>query len=649
MRIKFLIREFPVLLSILVVSIIFAVITAVVGEYKLAIAEGAATVAFTLICIAYYSMLRRGKQKLIQKVSDSFTFSDGKYPEDFPIPLIIIDENGRIQWHNRLLEECLSGYNDYAEFQQMTEQECETLKNTGVGISIKFADKYFTAYSQLAKNGKYIVYFVDNTKLRIVADEFMRTRPAFLLISIDGMEEVERTYRDSDTSAVRNGVERIIDSWLSSYDCLKIKRSENTYIVFTQSGDIEKMCEQRFSVLDEVREYTYNGDSVNITLSIGAGAGSSVAESESQAKQSLEMAFGRGGDQAAVKINDSYEFFGGVSKSVERQDKVKTRIISDAFCELISGCERVLVMGHRYPDLDALGSCMGVAAIARAYGKEAYIVTDSASAPSKPLIDYITLNGFEDYIVDEAKAIGMIKKKTLLVITDTHIKSFVEFPSLLEKAGSVVVIDHHRKSVDFIDDAVIFYHDPSASSACELVTRMIQYLPNKIRIGSVIADSLLSGIMLDTKNFILRSGVNTFECAAYLKGAGADTVRVKKLFADSMDDYKLKSDIIASAQKYKNCAIAVCSEPNNDIRIIAAQAADELLNIKGVDASFVAFKTGESINVSARSFGELNVQLIMESLGGGGHQTMAAAQFTGEEFESIMNKLMSAIDNQLNK
>ena len=648
MKIKFLIREFPILLSILAVALIFAVITAVVGEYRVAVAEGAVIAAFILVCVAYYSVLRRSKQKLIRKMSDSFNFSEGKYPEDFPIPVIVMDENGRIHWHNRLLEDCFSNYNEYADFQKMTEQECETLKSTGVGINIKFSDKYFTAYSQLAKDGKYVVYFTDNTKLRLVADEFMRTRPAVLMISIDGMEDIQRKYSDSDASAVRNGVERIIDSWLTSYDCIKIKRSENTYIVVTQTGDIEKMSEQRFSVLDEVREYTYNDTPVNLTLSIGAGTGSGVAGSEAQAKQSLEMAFGRGGDQAAVKIKDSYEFYGGVSKSVERQDKVQTRIISDAFCELLSGCDRVLVMGHRFPDLDALGSCMGVAAIARAYGKEAYIVTSPDSAPSKPLIEYVTSNGFEDYIIDKEKALGYInKKKTLLVVTDTHIKSFVEFPEILEKAGSVVVIDHHRKSVDFIDDALIFYHDPSASSAGELVTRMIQYLPQKIRIGSVIADALLAGIMLDTKNFVLRAGVSTFECAAYLKGAGADTVRVKKMFADSMEDYKIKSDIIASAQKYKNCAVAVCSENIDGIRVVAAQAADELLNIRGVDASFVAFKTGESINISARSFGDINVQLIMEKLGGGGHQTMAAAQFENEDFESVTEKLLNAIDSHL--
>ena len=532
MKIKFLIREFPILLSILAVSVIFAVITAVVGEYRLAIAEGAVIAAFTMVCIAYYSVLRRSKQKLIRKMSDSFNFSEGKYPEDFPIPVIVMDETGRIHWHNRLLEDCFSNYNEYADFQKMTEQECETLKSTGVGINIKFGEKYFTAYSQRAKDGKYVVYFTDNTKLRLVADEFMRTRPAVLLISIDGMEDIQRKYSDSDASAVRNGVERIIDSWLTSYDCIKIKRSENTYIVITQSGDIEKMSEQRFPVLDEVREYTYNDTPVNLTLSIGAGAGSGVAGSEAQAKQSLEMAFGRGGDQAAVKIKDSYEFYGGVSKSVERQDKVQTRIISDAFCELLAGCERVLVMGHRFPDLDALGSCMGVAAIARAYGKEAYIVTSSAAAPSKPLIEYAASNGFEDYIIDESKALGYIKKKTLLVVTDTHIKSFVEFPEILEKSGSVVVIDHHRKSVDFIDDALIFYHDPSASSASELVTRLIQYLPKKIRIGSVIADALLAGIMLDTKNFVLRAGVNTFECAAYLKGVlrVAHAMRIRAVF-----------------------------------------------------------------------------------------------------------------------
>ncbi|MBQ8783155.1 MAG: DHH family phosphoesterase [Clostridia bacterium] len=648
MKFKNVVRNFPVFAVAMVAAIACIVATAVSGEYKLAAAEACLLAGVILLTVAYYSVYRKKKQEMLESISQEISFADCKRNAEFPIPVMVSDEKGKFLWYNQAFEDVVLDENEYSEIDDIIENGINVLApSEEKGVNIRCDGKYFTVYSH-RRDKQTVYYFIDNTKLRLVADEFIKTRPAVLMVSIDGVDELQRLYKESDCSSIRNGVTRLIEQWLSDYDCMMTKKGDSTFIIVTKTSDVEKMVEKKFDILDAVRNYQYNGEDLSITLSIGVGTEGGVGKCQAEAKAALEMAFDRGGDQAVVKNKENYDFFGGVSRSVERQTTVKTRIIANDFAKLIEGSNRVIVMGHKYPDLDALGSAMGVVAVARAYGKEAFIATNSYTAASKPLIDYLKTNGFEDYIIPHSKAKTLLKKNTLLVVTDTHIKSFVECPELLEKASKIVVIDHHRKSVDFIDNAEIFYHDSSASSAGELVTQLIAYLPYKIKIGSVVADALLSGIMLDTKNFVLRTGAKTFETAAYLKKAGADTVRVKQLFSDSMTAYKAKSEIISSAETYKNCAVALCKSNTNEVRVVASQAADELLNIKDISASFVVFKTDNIINVSARSLGKVNVQVIMESLGGGGHQTMAAAQFENETTQSVSQKVKEAIDKYLN-
>ncbi len=645
MKLKGVFRNFPVFVIAMILALAAITATAVLGQYKLAVAEGCAFIAVIMLMIAYYSVYRKKKQEMLENISNEISFSEGKRNVDFPIPVLVSDEKGKFIWYNTAFEDVVIDTNEYSQMDDIIENGMNILAASGTkGVNIKCDGKYFTVYSH-SSNDQTVFYFIDNTKLRLVADEFVKTRPAVILMDIDGVDELQRIYKDSDCSSIRNGVTRLIEAWLSEFDCMMIKRGDSSFVIVTKTSDVEKMIEKKFDILDEVRHYQYNGEDLSLTLSIGVGTEGGVGNCREQAKISLEMAFGRGGDQAVVKNKDDYEFFGGVSKSVERQNKVKTRFVAEEFVKLLEGSTRVIVMGHKYPDLDALGSAVGIVALARAYGKEAFIATNASSTASGPLIEYLKQNGFENYIITHSKAKTLLKKNSLLVVTDTHIKSFTEYPELLDKAAKIVVVDHHRKAVDYINNADIFYHDPSASSACELVTQLIEYLPDKIRIGSLVADSLLSGIMLDTKNFVLRTGAKTFETAAYLKTSGADTVRVKRLFADSIEEYRIKSEIISSAESYNGCAVAVYQGDSKQARVVSAQAADELLNIKDINASFVVYGADGAVNVSARSLGSINVQIIMEKLGGGGHQTMAAAQFENETVESVCRKVKTAIDN----
>ena len=425
-----------------------------------------------------------------------------------------------------------------------------------------------------------------------------------------------------------------------------IKRYDgDKFLMVVEERHLEKIIEGRFSILDEIRKIETNSG-VSVTLSIGVGRGEeTLAQSELSASQALDMALGRGGDQAAVKTRTQYEFYGGVSKGVEKRTKVKSRIVANALSELIETADHVLVMGHKFGDLDCIGAAVGMATAIRSIGKQAEVVVDRDKNLAKILIEMVTKDGNNNLFVDPEEARFSITPETLLIICDTHTPNLVESLEVYERCKTVVVIDHHRKMVNHIDNAVIFYHEPYASSASEMVTELIQYMGDNCRISSVVAQALLSGIMLDTRNFVLKTGVRTFEAAAYLRRIGADTIVVRKLFASTLDSYQRKTRIVNAAQIYKSCAVAESDFSSDDMRIVAPQAADELLGIDGVDGSFVLYEAGGCINISARSMGAINVQLIMEKLGGGGHHTMAGAQIRNVEMEKAKQMLFESIDD----
>ena len=351
-----------------------------------------------------------------------------------------------------------------------------------------------------------------------------------------------------------------------------------------------------------------------------------------------------------MKKAESYKFFGGVSKGVEKRDKVRTRVIAGTLITHIKNSSNVIIMGHRYSDLDSVGAAVGMwSAVSKGLKKTAYICINRQQTLAKSLVTSLEKAGMEDVFKTESETIDLMDDHTLLIIVDTHSPNFLESKAVYEHSERVVVIDHHRMMVNHIDNAVVFYHEPYASSACEMTAELIQYLSNECP-SRLESEAMLSGIMLDTKNFVLRTGVRTFEAAAYLRKNGADTVEVKRLFSNSIDTYKVKYKLVSEAEIFNYCAIAFAEENIPDIRIVAAQAADELLGIENVKASFVMYKTGKTVNISARSLGDLNVQVIMEALGGGGHQTMAACQMEDVSIAEARERLVSIIDElDLNK
>ncbi len=652
MKIKTLLRNFPVFAAAVAAALLCIVITFFTASKWLAFVELLILAGVVALTFVYFDVFNTRKQKLLSHISSNLDFIGGKASSDFPLPIAVCKNDGEIIWYNNLFEKSVVGSNPtgYSELTAIfSEIGMDTILNASeTGVIIDTEDKHFTVYSHNAKKDNedvVVLYFVDSTKYFKIADEYVKTRPSIIIMTIDNMAEIQQDYRESDCAAIRNGIEKLIETWLKDYRCFISKFGDSKFFVVAEKRELDDMIERRFDLLDSVREYTYDDKFVGVTLSIGVGMGVTLPDCEKNAKLALDMALGRGGDQAVVKNKDDYEFFGGISKSVENTTKVKSRTVAAALTELIQGCDNLFVMGHRFPDFDAIGAAIGVVKIAQAFDKTAYIATNRESSMAKNLLDKADemMPGLV-ISIDEAKKKMSQSKKNLLVIVDTHITKFVESEELLKKAKMTVVIDHHRKAVDYIKDAVIFFHDPSASSACEMVTELTEYIPTVTQIGSFAADALMSGIMLDTKNFILRAGVKTFEAAAYLKAQGAETVRVKALFANDIENYHAKNKIISGARKYRNCAVAINSEKSAEMRMISSQAADELLNISGVDASFVVFEMDNMVCISARSFGNVNVQIIMEYFGGGGHQTMAAAQIKDSDVEKVAEQLLESID-----
>ncbi len=568
-----------------------------------------------------------------------------------PMSVVIIDSQRKIIWFNKGFAKDFSHEAFYGNsFDLISELpfECFTVDE---GIQIQHAGRYYRAYANQPveehESDIFLIYLRDITDYVDIMQEKKLSHPVVMLIMIDSFEELFNSSLESETAHVTVQIDRLLEDFIAETTGILRKSSRDRFWAVVEERHIAKLIEGKVKLLDKAREIQVN-DRMNVTLSIGIGrTASTIAESESFAKQALEMAQGRGGDQAAIKTVTGFEFYGGVSKGIERSTKVKARIIANQLIQLVESSDRVYIMGHKFSDLDSVGSSVGLACAIRNLGHKADVVVNSLASLSTQLISRLNQPDSPDSLfLSPDNAVESITDNSLLIIMDTHNPAMLESGELHSKAKQVVIIDHHRKTVNYIDNSLIFYHEPYASSASEMVTEILGYFGEAGKITALQAEALLAGIMLDTKNFTIKTGVRTFEAAAFLRKLGADTVNVKGLFANSIENYRQKVALVSNAEIYKRCAVATTTMFSPDMRLIAPQAADELLNIENVDASFVYYRNiGDEIYVSARSLGALNVQLVMEYLGGGGHQTMAAAQLKSISLEDAEKRVKEAIDN----
>ena len=653
-KMKSLWKKYDTSLIAVLVCAVFITVTAFFNIW-LAVAE---LLLFGVLIWAKVSYSKNVKQKLlynVQTVAETLDFEQGKAFEKLKVACAFAEEDGTVIWLNESFVNtfCIDKNTPLVSLKELLKKESLTKVFEGKGFRVKVDNQCFAVYSSLINledTNAYLLYFFDETKLRLTEKEYYESRPSIMLSVIDNANEIYQNFKESDCAAVFSKLEQMIDDWASGYGGLCRKFSNARMMIIVEERGLQRMIADNFSILEKIRNLTYEGKPTEVTLSIGVGKEQSLNDANNSARQALDMAQSRGGDQVAIKHEAQYKFYGGVSAGFEKKNKVRTRLIAKTIAGIIKDSDNVLIMGHRFSDFDSFGSAVGVYSIVRHFGVPASVVVDQKTSLAKPLITRFEEEKYPDMLIPPEKAPEKVGENTLVVVVDTHKQAFTECPALIDKASKIMVIDHHRKSVGFIENTVVFYHMPNSSSASEMVTELAEYVDSKPVIDSLVAQALFAGIMLDTRNFVIRSGVRTFEAAAYLKSRSANTVEAKKLFSNDMAIFRLRNNVIDSAERYREiCAVSVADIESAEIRLVTSQAADEMLNIEGIKASFVLYKNGDEIDISARSFGEVNVQLIMETLGGGGHQAMSACQLKGVDFKTAREKLNKAIDKYIEK
>ena len=596
---------------------------------------------------AYWSSEKR-KEELSEHI-EHLTFSVDKAAKgtliNSPFPLIILETNGNT------INIDINNYLDsiLKELKQSLENG-EFVKNKNINQSIVIGSKTYKLlgeYIELRnKQSIFTLYFMDNTELIKTEEKYINSQNCIGIIMIDNYEELMQRVENEDRSTFIAQIEKNIYEWATHFEGLVIKSERDTFVLIFEQKYLSEIENKKFNILDEIKELEWT-NKAQFTLSIAvSNEGSSNYEKYKSAQAGLDIVLGRGGDQAVVRENGKYVFFGGRAQEVEKRTKVKARTVAHALKELILEAENVMVMGHSNSDMDCIGSSMGIYRLARSLGKNAYIVNNSYGIGLENFMEKAKEDDeYKNVIINKSEALAKISPETLLIVVDTSKKNYVEIPELLEETEKIVVIDHHRRSTEYIEDATLMFHEVYASSAAELVTEILEYSQEKIELTELEAEALYAGIMMDTKNFTFKTGVRTFEAAAYLRKYGIDTIKVKKWFQSDLATYNKISKIVEKAEVLEHAiAISIYDEQDKDANIICAKAADELLTISNIVASFVIGMMGDRVCISGRSIGDINVQLILEKLGGGGHITLAGAQVEGMTTEEVKTELINRIN-----
>ena len=637
------------------VMLLFAAAAAVLRQYYLA--GGALIVTLIVFTISRVQLSRRKRQLMsyVQTATDSVGISVHA-GSAFPMAVIRLPEN-EIIWGNPSFF-AITGLSDTACYQTLDsvisgfstswlrEGQSELPGDRIIGgRRYRIYGNYVRSEDDATTVQLATIYFADMTEMFNVRDEFMRTRPIVSIVLIDNYDELTANLSDSAVSTLDAQLNDVIANWTAGLEALCRKTERNRYLVIFESKDLAKLQENRFSVLlDDVRHVS-SSSGMSATISLGIGKdGGSFAENYRFAALAIEMSLSRGGDQAVIKDRFNFTFYGSRTKETDRHTRVRSRVVAGSLSELIGQSSTIYIMGHRMADLDALGSAVGLLCLCRTKGRPARIVIDLQKNSCQSLIE--ELNASQDYadlFISGQDALVEADNRSLLIVVDTNRPDQVECKPLLESISRVAVIDHHRRAADYIEQPVLNLHEPYASSASELVTELLQYAVNQRDVKPLEAQALLAGIVLDTKNFSIRTGSRTFESAAYLRKAGADPVEVKKLFQSDLDDTLMRYRVVQAARLYRS-ELAIACIDETITRVIASQAADELINISGITASFVLFPDREQVIISARSIGSCNVQAVLEKLGGGGNGATAGAQIKGKPLREVLQELVAAID-----
>ena len=618
------------------------------------------------ICILAYTRWAENKRTTeisnhIQELLITMDSTAKKTLINSPLPLIIVETDGNIIWRSsKFVNEFANiDIKNYIEDlikeikldieNNKDEKSRKIKKQIEIGSSTyKILGEYVKSKNSNKKqeeNYMAILYFVDITEQLKISKKYAEESQCIGIVTVDNYEEIMQRISNEEKPRIIAELEKMLYSWALENKGLIIKTERNNFVYIFEHKYLEKMQEERFQILDSIKEIDIEGR-LNLTLSIAiSDEGENNYQKYESALAAMDIVLGRGGDQAVVKTNGKFKFYGGVTPEVEKRTKVKARVFAHALEELISNSKNVMIMGHEHGDMDSMGSSLGVYRLAKSLGKEAYVINNTYGLSLSNFMEYLkTDEEYKENILDKNEALDKITPETLLIIVDTHKKNYVEVPELLEKTEKVVIIDHHRRSTDYIENALLTFQEVYASSAAELVTEILQYTEKDVKLKNVEVEALYAGIMMDTKNFTFKTGVRTFEAAAYLRKSGIDIIKVKKWFQSDFETYNAISKVVENAEIIKNTiAISVYKE-EKDTGIMCAKAADELLTISNITASFVLGRENNKVCISGRSVGDINVQIILEKLGGGGHITLAGAQMEDETIEDAKKQLIEKIN-----
>ena len=637
-----------------IVMLCFCVAAAVMRNYYLAGAGLAVTAAMTIVYMVSRKRRNREIQAFVQEAFQTADFTSKGTECPLPMAMIRLGDNGVIWASDRFVS--VTGMKE-----RLPEERIDQLL-PGINMDwlatgkseypydVKVGTRRYRIYGTLVHPEEHtgmllgMIYLSDMTEMYQVRDEYIRSRPVVAIILVDNYEELTMNLAESTISTMDADINNAITTWAEGYHGLLRKLERNRYLLVFEKRDLDNAMQEKFSVLEDVHGIV-NPTGLAASISIGLGVdGTDFEESYNFAALSMEMALSRGGDQAVVKDRLNFSFFGGRAKEADRRSKVRSRVTANSLLELISNSSQVFIMGHRNADLDAVGAAMGVACLCRKKNKKFYIVIDKERNVSKQLLaEILQVPEYANAFISGEDALLMADNRSTLIVVDTNRPDQVECRPLLDAMSRVCVIDHHRRASEYIDPVVVNLHETFSSSASELVTELLQYSVEKKDVLPIEAKSLMAGIFLDTKNFNVRTGERTFEAAAVLRRLGADTVEVKKLLQSDFQETMAKYHIIKSARLYRR-EIAIAALNTGTTRVLAAQAADEMLNISGITCSFVIYPDGDTVNISARSIGDANVQVILEALGGGGNTATAGAQIKGGSVQVVLDDLVAAIE-----
>lgn len=616
-----------------------------------------ATIGLILVVLLYFYIRKidDNNEDFFQAYIDELDYSFDEITKNvvfqMPFPIVILEDGKTIKWHNSNFKELFeaknligkSVNNFITDFSQI-----DFSKQSTDPITVDIYDKVYEFYYSTIKREKFddeltFVYGIDNTSDENIKKIFKDRRLVVLTMYIDNFDDLRQSTKASDRSSLTGEIDRIIMNYFEKFGAMVRKYENDRYMVMIHYDDYKKIYDSKFKILDLVRDVK-KGNSIQPTLSVGVGlSGSKPIDIYEESRISIDIALSRGGDQVVIKEGDNYEYFGGKSKATEKISKVRSRVISQALKRMVETSSKVFVMGHNNPDMDSFGSALGIYEGIKSIGKECYFVLNEVNKPIENIYNRTVedLEGFRENVVTEIKALELMDQGSLVIVTDNHRKNSTEAPSLIDRTEQIVIIDHHRRGNDYIRNATISYIEPYASSASELVTEILNYFDESFKARVPVAEALLAGLTVDTKNFVYQTGVRTFEAASILKRWGADSIIIKRMFKDDFEIVKYKSEVIADSTVVNDfIAIGHFNREMDGSTLIASQAADDLLNIKGVKASFVLTRSNDKIHISGRSLGDISVQLILERIGGGGHLTSAATQLdmSIEEAEIMLKK-----------